>query len=88
MTIVSQVKTVLSPKCYSLAFSDCMKGSLICGYILWKNNSIKSGKPMAFRITCVQIYIHILNTDKLEIDSLKERKKKDKTNKKTPTNFH
>lgn len=43
---------------------------------------------MAFRITCVQIYIHILNTDKLEIDSLKERKKKDKTNKKTPTNFH
>lgn len=30
---------------------------------------------MAFRIICVQICIHILNTDELEIESFKEKKK-------------
>lgn len=74
MSILTQVRTVFSLRYCSLAFPNHMKGSLICGYILWKNSSVENEKPVAFRITCVQICIHILNTDKLEFRSFKEKK--------------
>lgn len=72
--ILTQVKTVFSLRYYSLAFPDHMKGSLICGYILQKNSSVESRKAVAFRITCIQIYIHILKTDKFELHSYKKKK--------------